>query len=321
MSELPAHEIQGGDVPMHIGIIGGSGLAEQLLASDRGLVEGVEDCWVETPFGKPSGVIQTGSVGGGGKGGEGGGLKVSLMARHGAGHVLNPSAVPYRANIYALKALGVTHLIASGAAGSLREELTPGSVVLVDQFIDKTVGRARTFYEQAAVHVEFAEPCCGVMRRWLREAAGRCSGFECHDGGTYVCMEGPAFSTRAESELHRSWGGDLIGMTAMPEAKLAREAEIAYALVGLPTDYDAWRPASLDKSQDSLLAEIIGNLNRASVACIELIRKALEDVSVLSQEHSAAHDALGLAIWSEKSNIETSEIQKLDVIWGRYFRG
>lgn len=299
--------------PIHLGIIGGSGLAEQFFADEIGFADGLESVWPTTPFGKPSAPIQTGRLRGGS-----GEVMISLLARHGEGHVLNPTQVPYRANIFALKELGVTHLIASGAVGSLREELAPGSVVLVDQFIDKTAVRARTFFESAAVHVEFAEPCCPVMRRWLL-AAGRDLEIVCHARATYVCMEGPAFSTRAESELHRQWGGDLIGMTALPEARLAREAEIAYALIALPTDYDAWRIPTAGGAADSLLAEIIGNLNRSSSACIELIRKALEEVAVLAAERSPAADALGLAIWSDKAKIEAAEIARLRPLWGRYF--
>ena len=306
---------------VHLAIIGGTGLADQLFGgtvdddTGGGFAEHAESTCPDTPFGKPSGVIRTGVLPS-----DPLRTKISLLARHGAGHLLNPSRVPYRANIFALKELGVTHLIASGAVGSLREKFRPGSVALVDQFIDKTVGRASTFFEKAAVHVEFSQPCCPVMGRWLLGAAGKLEDIECHERATYVCMEGPAFSTRAESEMHRGWGGDLIGMTALPEAKLAREAEIAYALIALPTDYDAWRqPADEDRTHASLLEEIIGNLNRATSACVQLIRKALTDVSPLAAERSPASDALGLAIWSEKSKIEEEEISRLGVLWGRYF--
>ncbi len=289
-----------------IGIIGGSGLGERLADAFGASLDAVE---IDTPFGRPSGAILSGELLG---------TRVAILGRHGAGHTLNPSAVPYRANIFALKTLGVTHLIASGATGSLRENIHPGEIVLVDQFIDRTAGRERTFFEHAAVHVEFAEPVCPIMRRWLADAAGR-EGLHCHDGGTYVCMEGPAFSTRAESEMHRTWGGDLIGMTALPEAKLAREAEMAYALIGLPTDYDCWRPAPEGVARESLLGEIIGNLSKASEASVRLIRAALSDVSALRAAPSAAHEALALAIWSDKSRIDAGEIERLAPLWGRYF--
>ncbi len=292
---------------LKIGLIGGSGLGAALGAEQGERVE------VDTPFGKPSSaIVQT----------EMSGTEVAILQRHGPGHTLNPSQVPYRANIYALKQLGVTHIVASGATGSLREDIEPKHLVVPDQVIDKTVGRANTFYEKAAVHVEMSEPFCPVMRRWLLEAAAGLNHLTAHSGGTYVCMEGPAFSTRAESHMHRQWGGDLIGMTAMPEAKLAREAEMAYAMVSLPTDYDCWRPRPTGvEPQDPamLLKEIIGNLEAATANSIELIRAALKDVSLLYENESPAHDALALAIWSDKAQIDRDEVKRLSVLWGRYF--
>src|SRR4051794_35236054 len=191
-----------------IGLIGGSGLGAALAQSTEGARHEVE-----TPFGRPSDVIiETAWAG----------VPVLLLNRHGAGHLLNPSSVPYRANIFALKQLGCTHVIASGAVGSLREEFRPRDLVIPDQVIDKTHKRANTFYEKAAVHVEFAEPFCPVLRQILMEAGGGASPtlqdastYQVHGRGCYVCMEGPAFSSRAESLMHRLWGGDLIGMTAM----------------------------------------------------------------------------------------------------------
>jgi 5'-methylthioadenosine phosphorylase len=215
---------------MRIGIIGGTGLGAAL--SDAMGAAQFEAVTPDTPFGAPSGPVMIGDLGD---------VPVALLARHGDGHLLNPHHVPYRANIFALKTLGVTHVLASAAVGSLREEIEPGDLVICDQLIDKTEGRPRTFYERAAVHVEFAEPFCPVVRRWLRDAARSFDG-SVHKAGTYVCMEGPSFSTVAESHMHRAWGGDLIGMTCCPEARLAREAEIAYGLVALVTDYDCWRP-------------------------------------------------------------------------------
>ena len=197
-----------------VGIIGGTGLGEALGALGTGEVR-----HVETPFGRPSGPITLTEVEG---------HPVALLSRHGPGHLLNPSTVPYRANIWALKSLGVTHVLASGAVGSLREEVAPRHLVIPDQVIDRTFRRASTFFDDLAVHVELAAPFCTNLRNLLVKAG---AGFPArvHQGGTYVCMEGPQFSTRAESELHRSWGASLIGMTVMPEAKLAREAELCYA--------------------------------------------------------------------------------------------
>jgi len=304
------------DLPVKLAIIGGSGLGDA-LGSEQGTAH-----TLDTPFGKPSGpIVEV----------QWGGAPVLMLQRHGDGHVCNPSAVPYRANLFALKTLGVTHILASGATGSLREHLHPGELVIVDQVIDKTFKRPNTFYENAAVHVELAEPFCPVMRRWLVQAARRLNtqqpGLNIHDGGTYVCMEGPAFSTRAESEMHRQWGGDLIGMTVMPEARLAREAEIAYAMIAMPTDYDCWKPHTLgtpaapgsSNEPSALLEEIIGNLKRATAANIALMKEALSDPSVLLDQPSPAHEALALGIWSDKSKIDPQEIQRLGPLWGRHF--
>jgi 5'-methylthioadenosine phosphorylase len=286
-----------------IGIIGGSGLADAFASGQ------LESRALDTPFGPPSSPITLLDLDG---------TEVVFLKRHGEGHVHNPGAVPYRANIYALKALGVTHIVASGATGSLREEIRPGDIAITDQAIDKTTSRARTFYEDAAVHVEFAEPCCPVLRSWLIEAGKKLDDITVHDSATYVCMEGPAFSTRAESELHRAWGADLIGMTLLPEARLAREAEIAYAHIALPTDYDCWRTREAGQPED-LLKEIIGNLQQATENSIRLIKTALGDISDLEQTPSPAHEALALAIWSDKAAIPREEIDRLHVLWGQHF--
>jgi 5'-methylthioadenosine phosphorylase len=293
----PDHEVR-------IGIIGGSGLGE-LLRDEAG-----ESIDVPTPFGPPSAPIVRVTWHG---------VEVLLLQRHGKGHLLNPSAVPYRANVFALKSLGVTHILASGATGSLRESITPGDLVVVDQVIDKTYRRANTFYDKAAVHVEFAEPFCPVMRDWLVDAGAGMQGVTIHPGGTYVCMEGPAFSTRAESEMHRAWGGDLIGMTAMPEAKLAREAEIAYAMIAMPTDYDCWRPHDPGTPQQALLEEILGNLRKATQNNLSLMKAALRDVTPLRSRPSPAHESLKLGVWSDRSMIDRAEVERLRPLWGRYF--
>lgn len=296
-----------------IGLIGGSGLGAALAARTEGTQH-----TIETPFGSPSGPILETSWAG---------VSVFILNRHGVGHLHNPSQVPYRANIFALKQLGCTHIIASGAVGSLREEYQPRHLVLPDQIIDKTHKRSNTFYDKAAVHVEFAEPFCPVLRHILLEARAG-TDLTVHSRGCYVAMEGPAFSTRAESLMHRLWGGDLIGMTAMPEAKLAREAEIAYALVALVTDYDCWRTkpaapgAAATESVDPfvLLKEIIGNLEIATNNAITLIQRAVELIAGknASELASPAHHALQLGIWSDKSKIPADEVQRLSPLWVKY---
>ena len=331
---------------IRIGLIGGSGLSDLVRSQAQGTSH-----QIQTPFGPPSDqIIEM----------DWEGLPVYFLSRHGPGHLLNPSQVPYRANIFALKKLGCTHIIASGAVGSLREEFKPRDLIIPDQIIDKSHKRANTFYDAAAVHVEFAEPFCPVLRRMLVEQgqedqgqaargegqenlAGErssenatslapspsplASAFTVHDRGCYVCMEGPAFSTRAESLMHRLWGGDLIGMTAMPEAKLAREAEMAYALIALVTDYDCWKkPAAKNPAEPgdpaALLKEIIANLNAASDNAVTLIRRVLRRIAANPQELAAspALDALKLAIWSDKSRLPPDQVELLGPLWMKYVR-
>jgi 5'-methylthioadenosine phosphorylase len=287
-----------------LGIIGGSGLGESLGAERGNRRE------IDTPFGAPSGPILVTQWAG---------VDIAILQRHGPGHVHSPSRVPYRANLFALKRLGVTHVLASGACGSLRETIHPRDLVIVDQVIDKTHRRDSTFFDHAAVHVEFADPFCPVMRAWLLGAAAGLPEVKAHDRGTYLAMEGPAFSTRAESHMHRAWGADLIGMTAMPEAKLAREAELPYALIGLPTDYDCWKPPPPGADPHELLREIIGNLRESTRRCIGLIQAALSDIAPLIDRPSPAAHALRHAIWSDKKSIPHAEIERLRPIWGRYF--
>jgi len=316
---------------LKIGIIGGTGLAGILPADSA-----IQHHKLNTPFGSPSdSILQT----------EWAGVPVFLLARHGPGHLLGPSQVPYRANIFALKQLGCTHVIASGAVGSLREEFKPGDLAVADQVIDKTSGRAASFFESAAVHVEFAEPFCPVLRQILIDAgkgdvggskmedgksaeSGMAGPYAVHDHACYVAMEGPAFSTRAESLMHRLWGGDLIGMTAMPEAKLAREGEMSYALVALVTDYDSWKPKPVSKDKPAeavdpfvLLAEIRANIQTASERAMNLIRKTVELAGGRREELLAApaQQSLKLAIWSDRTKIAAEEIERLRPVWGRYF--
>lgn len=288
-----------------IGIIGGSGLGQAFAAETGG-----QEVAVNTPFGSPSGPILTTHWEG---------VDIAFLSRHGPGHTLNPSAVPYRANIYALKQLGITHILASGATGSLREEVAPGHLVICDQVIDKTYKRDSSFFDDGIVaHVEFAEPFCPMLRVLL-DKCGTTVETTVHQHGTYVCMEGPAFSTIAESKMHQAWGGDLIGMTTMPEAKLAREAEMCYALIALPTDYDCWRPHDPTKNQQTLLKEIIGNLQSATTNAIELLRVAVPQLAKQIDEPCRCHDALALAIWSDKSQVESTVVDRLRPIVGRYF--
>jgi 5'-methylthioadenosine phosphorylase len=305
------------DVPK-IAIIGGTGLGSLLGA------EGTRHV-IDTPFGPPSdAIIET----------QWEGLSVLLLSRHGPGHLLNPSRVPSRANIFALKQLGCTHIIASGAVGSLRGEYKPRDLVVADQIIDKTIGRPGTFFDNAAVHVEFADPFCPVLRRVLIEAGKEgqktenpAPAFNIHDGGCYVCMEGPAFSTRSESLMHRLWGGDLIGMTVCPEARLAREAEVPYALVALVTDYDCWKPKPPPAADqpavepEALLQEILGHLQAASGNAMDLIRKALQKIAddPARLANCPASSALKLGIWSDKAAISPEEIRRLSPLWGKYF--
>ncbi|MHC4855406.1 MAG: S-methyl-5'-thioadenosine phosphorylase [Planctomycetota bacterium] len=273
-----------------IGIIGGTGLGDALSARLKGA--SLED--VDTPFGKPSGPILVGELGV---------SSVAFLARHGSGHSFNPSMVPYAANIFALKKLGVTTLIASGAVGSLRQEIAPGHLVLVDQFIDKTFRRQNTFFDSlGAVHCELTQPCCKRLREKLMLAAEQIDTVT-HADGTYVCMEGPQFSTRAESLMHRQWGADLIGMTAMPEAKLAREAQMCYALVALASDYDCWREHEAADKQ-SLLSEIIANLNAATGNAVALIEQLLESDSELCDDTCDCRKSLELALWTAPDVID-----------------
>ena len=291
-----------------IGIIGGSGLGQSLLAGIGGTPTPVT-----TPFGSPSAdpILA-----------EWNGIPIVFLARHGVGHTIPPSLVPFRANIYALKALGCQWILASGAVGSLREDIAPRDLVIPDQVIDKTTRRIGTFFDEAAVHVEFAEPFCPTLRNIVKAVASDINPghFSIHQAGTYVCMEGPAFSSKAESHMHRQWGGDLIGMTLMPEAKLAREAQISYAAIALATDYDCWRPHDPGISKEALLTEIIGHLHAASDHALALIQAVVPRIWNARQQPFYAHKALELGIWSDKSRITPAVKQKLELLWGQYVK-
>jgi 5'-methylthioadenosine phosphorylase len=258
-----------------LAIIGGSGLYQI-----DGLTDVVEVAQ-ETPFGAPSDVVVRGQLDE---------VTLLFLPRHGRGHTIAPHRINARANVWALKALGATHLISVSAVGSMREEIAPGDFVVVDQFIDLTKGRPATFFDEGIVaHVAFADPVCPSLSEALA-IAGESSGVRVHRGGTYVCIEGPQFSTRAESLLYRSWGVSVIGMTAMPEAKLAREAQLPYALLALATDYDCWHGAEPTVDVVSVLAVVQKNVAVARRAVSALAR------SLPDPNHSAAASALASAI-------------------------
>jgi len=285
-----------------IGLIGGSGLGEVL--AEHITEAKTED--IDTPFGKPSAPVLIGTMGA---------RKIAFLNRHGEGHLLAPSQVPYAANIFALKKLGVRSIIASCAVGSLQEEIRPKDLIVVDQFIDKTFRRQGSFFGNiAAVHCELAHPCCSRLRKNILEVAQKIS-TKTHDGGTYVCMEGPQFSTRAESLMHRQWGGDLIGMTAMPEAKLAREAQICYGLIAMASDYDCWKTHDLSITKQALLEEIIGNLQEATNNAIELIKALLRSEGGLCDDNCGCRKSLELAVWSKPGRINEGNKQKLAVLF------
>ena len=285
-----------------VGVIGGSGLGDTLAAA----LTDVEKREAETPFGKPSGSVVVGTLGN---------RRIAFINRHGPGHRFSPSAVPYAANIFAFKQLGVRAVIATAAVGSLRDEIAPGDLVIVDQFIDKTFRRQGTFFDEfGAVHCELAQPTCGRLRAALLKTADPMD-IKIHTEGTYVCMEGPQFSTRAESLMHRTWGGGLIGMTAMPEAKLAREAQMCYALVALASDYDCWRPHDSSKGKQTLLQEIIGNLQAATANCLDLIKAVLTGDEQLVSEGCECRKSLELAVWSDAKQIDAGLKEKLAVLF------
>ena len=283
-----------------LGIIGGTGMAEALGSLGAG-----EHHRVDTPFGPPSSPITVVQLGG---------APVALLPRHGEGHVYPPGKVPYRANVFALKAVGVTHVLATAAVGSLREEVRPGELVVPDQIIDRTFRRDPTFFDDLAVHVEFAQPFCPSLRKVL---LGARSEAKVHDAGTYVCMEGPQFSTRAESDLHRAWGAHLIGMTLMPEAKLAREAELCNAAVNLVTDYDCWRPHPTELGAQELLEEIVGNLRTTTAAALVLVRAALPAVQSLAASGCPCQASLERAIFTSGTQIHEETRKELDLLLRR----
>ena len=283
-----------------IAVIGGSGLYE---------IDGVkflDHVEVSTPYGNPSDRIGIAEIGG---------EKVAFLPRHGRGHRLLPSEVPSRANIWALKSLGVAQIVSISAVGSLGEEYAPGSFVLPDQLIDRTTRRPNSFFGDGIVgHVSFAEPFCGGMRERIAVVLSR-AGHAFRDRATLVCMEGPAFSSRAESQLHRSWGAHLIGMTALPEAKLAREAEICYATIAMVTDWDCWRGEEEGVTLEMVLATMRQNVQDIKRA-LPLVVESLADLQDCPCRHAAAQ-----AIVTDASHVPLETRQRLDLLYGRYWAG
>ena len=281
-----------------IGILGGSGLYAMEALDEAQWIE------VDTPWGPPSDALLTGRLHG---------VKFVFLPRHGRGHRIPPSRVDSRANIDALKRAGCTDVVAISAVGSLREELAPGRFVLVDQFVDRTFARESSFFGPGLVaHVSMAEPVCPRLSDLLA-AAAEAAGADVARGGTYLAMEGPQFSTRAESELYRSWGCDLIGMTAMPEAKLAREAELPYALVGMVTDYDCWRRGEEAVEVAAIVARLTANAATAR-AMVEAFARSLP----ARREPSPIDTALDSAVITAPDSRDPAMLARLDAICSRF---
>jgi 5'-methylthioadenosine phosphorylase len=281
----------------HIGVIGGSGLAGGIALEDA------QEIAVSSPFGAPSGPVTIGRLGG---------VKFSFLARHGAGHRLPPNGVNYRANIDVLKRCGVTDILAISAVGSLREAMRPGNFVAVDNFIDRTTGRERSFFGPGLVaHVGMADPVCARLSA-LAAAAARDASARVHDGGCYVAIDGPQFSTRAESRLYRQWGGDVIGMTGLPEAYLAREAELPYAMLAMVTDYDSWR----DGEAGVEVAEILAVMRANAALALEAMRALAANLPE-KREPVAIDHVLDTAIVTDPGARDGRLVAMLDAVAGR----
>ena len=282
-----------------IGIIGGSGLYDMADVTDR------TDVTLTTPFGDPSGPYVLGTLRG---------KRVAFLARHGAGHRLLPSELNFRANIFGMKMLGVEYILSASAVGSLKEEYKPLDIVIPDQFIDRTKGRISTFFGRGlAAHVGFAHPFCALLSR-LVSASGQASEATVHVGGTYVCMEGPQFSTLAESKLYRSWGADIIGMTNLQEAKLAREAEICYSTIALVTDYDCWHPDHDHVTVEMVIANLMHNAKTAQ----HIIANAVEGLPY--ERTCECASALKYALITRPDAIPPQVRQDLAPLVGKYLQ-
>jgi 5'-methylthioadenosine phosphorylase len=286
-----------------IGVIGGSGLYQI-----EGLAD-IEEVYPDTPWGKPSDSITIGTLEG---------QRVAFLPRHGRGHRFNPTDVPVRANIYALKMLGVEWIIGVSAVGSLREDIAPLDLVIPDQIFDRTALRPRTFFGDnlgMVAHVTFANPFCETLRPVLYEAAQKTEA-KVHFGGNYVCMEGPLFSTKAESNIYRKLGCDIIGMTAIPEAKLAREAEMHYGLIACATDYDCWHESAESVTVEMVVNNLLQNVGRAK----QILQIVTPQVAALSNNGKCDCDtALANAIMTDRSKIPPASVEKLGILVKKYF--
>ena len=282
-----------------IGVIGGTGLYDI-----EGLTD-VKEVNAETPFGKPSDTIVVGKLGG---------VGIAFLPRHGRGHTISPTEVPSRANIYALKALGAEFIISSNSCGSFKEGLKPGHLLVPDQVIDRTRQRISTFFSEGIVaHIQFADPFCPVLSQIVYQSA-REAGATVHKGGTFIAMEGPAFSTRAESRLYKAWGADVLGMTVLPEAKLAREAEICYASIACITDYDSWHETNETVTVEAILTTMRNNIDFAK----KTIRLAAGRLP--KKRECACASALGPALVTDLSRVSAEQKKRLDLLIGKYIK-
>src|SRR3989441_5930236 len=284
-----------------IGVIGGSGLYRMESMID------VEEIAIQTPFGDPSDVVTIGKVEG---------VSMAFLPRHGRGHTISPTEIPVRANIWALKSLGVEWVISVSAVGSLREHIAPRDLIIPDQLFDRTKSRVNSFFENGiVVHCAFAEPFCSTLSKLLLESAHELGDITVHEGGTYVCMEGPLFSTKAEAFVYRSWGMDIVGMTALPEAKLAREAELCYATIACATDYDCWH-----ESEESVTVEmVIGHLNANVTNAQRILRLIAQKIpSTHVDQPCGCAQALATSIVTDPALIPTEVKEKYSLLIGKY---
>lgn len=281
-----------------IGIIGGSGLYQM-----EGLTK-VKEVGIKTPFGNPSDKFMVGELEG---------QKVAFLPRHGRGHRILPSELNFRANIWALKKLGAKKIISVSAVGSMKEELKPEHIVIPDQFFDRTRGRISTFFGRGLVgHIAFADPTCLDLNRTLYQAGQR-AGATMHLGGTYICMEGPQFSTKAESRIYRQWGVDVIGMTNLTEAKLAREAEICYSTLALVTDYDCWHSVEESVTADAIIAVLMRNVEMSK----KIIKEAVKAVEL--DKDCSCQNALATALITDSKKVPSKTKKDLQIIVGKYW--
>jgi 5'-methylthioadenosine phosphorylase len=284
-----------------IGVIGGSGLYQM-----EGMTE-VEEVNVQTPFGNPSDAITIGKVEG---------VSMAFLPRHGRGHRLNPTEVPSRANIWALKSLGVEWVISVSAVGSLREDIAPRDLIIPNQLFDRTKSRVNSFFEGGVVvHATFADPFCPTLSTWLLNAANDLSDVKVHKDGTYVCMEGPLFSTKAESHVYRKLGMDIIGMTALPEAKLAREAELCYATVACATDYDSWHESEEPVTVEMVIGNLSANVANAQRILRSIARLLPADRTGLS---CGCSDAIATSIMTDPKRIPSEIKERYQLLLGKY---